>query len=50
MYTIMDDSVSINISNWNNLVSLFPITTVEALQNIETKILDTTYILKTNGE
>jgi len=42
--TVMEGSVSLNIINdENNLVSLFPITTVEALQNIETKLLDATF-------
>lgn len=40
---IMDDSVSLNRNNENSLVSLFPITTVEALQNIETKLLEATF-------
>ncbi|KAL5237438.1 hypothetical protein ACI65C_004848 [Semiaphis heraclei] len=42
--TVMEGSASLNIINdENNLVSLFPITTVEALQNIETKLLDATF-------
>jgi len=41
--TIMDDSVSLNRNNDNNLVNLFPITTVEAVQNIEIKLLDATF-------
>lgn len=41
--TLMDDNVSLNRSNENNIVSLFPIKTVEALQNIEIKLLDATF-------
>ncbi|XP_060872093.1 uncharacterized protein LOC132946227 [Metopolophium dirhodum] len=41
--TIMKDSISLNRNNENNLVSLFPIATVKALQNIETKLLDATF-------
>lgn len=38
--SIMEDRVPFNQNNENNLVSLFPITTVEALQNIEAKLLE----------
>lgn len=41
--TIMGDSVPLNRNNENNFVSLLPITTVEALKNIETKLLDATF-------
>uniref|UniRef100_A0A2S2PHG5 DUF4806 domain-containing protein n=1 Tax=Schizaphis graminum TaxID=13262 RepID=A0A2S2PHG5_SCHGA len=41
--SLMEDSVSLNKNNDNSIVSLFPITSVEALQNIETKLLDATF-------
>lgn len=45
--TIMEDSVTLVKSNENNWIGLFPITSVEAFQNIETKLL--LYFWKTNG-
>jgi len=41
--SLVEDSVFLNKNNDNSVVSLFPITSFEALQNIETKLLDATF-------
>jgi len=35
----MEDTVTLVENNENNLIGLFPITSVEAFQNIQTKLL-----------